>query len=155
MVSLAKALIERPSLAKHEELTTAYQYLAQHADEIDDALDYVNRGRELSRSTGRSCAGFDLMELPLRLERGQGAEFRRLIEHLQAAHGQEPGVGETLVRLLSQWGLVRPDGTVAIPVPRPSESSIVVPGAESERGKIWTPGSPQEPGGGQKLWTPG
>ena len=64
---------------------------------------------------------------------------------------EEPGVAETLTRMLIDVGLLRPDGSPAfgrhVHAPDYADES---PAAEPA--KLWTPES--EAGGGGKLWTP-
>ena len=100
------------------------------------------------------------MELPVRLERGQGAELGHLVNHIQRDHIREPGIAEALMQFLVEIGAIRPAGTAAVPAGPPpgaaEQPGIVVPGAPGgEAGKIWTPDS--QSGGGAKpgkLWTP-
>ena len=73
------------------------------------------------------------MELSLHMERGEGQDVVRLIEHIQTAHIREPGVASSLVQFLVQMGMVRPDGTMVEP-PGEEESAIATPA-----GKLWTP----------------
>lgn len=156
----AQALVDRPQAGRPEERETAYRLLAQRARDPERALDYLDRGRKEAVAAGRSCAPFDLMELPVRLERGQAPELGHLVNHLQRVHIREPGVAEALTQFLVEIGAIRPDGTAAIPMraaPGAEEQGgIVVPGGPgAEAGKIWTPDS--ETGGGAKsgkLWTP-
>ena len=68
---------------------------------------------------------------------------------------REPGVAQALFQILSEAGIIGPDGRPTAAAERDAPG-IVVPGAAAaEPGKIWTPGSDQ-PGGAKKsaLWTP-
>ena len=105
------------------------------------------------RRSSRS-ASWDLMELSLRFAERNGQEAMRLIEHIQERHIEEPGVGETLTRMLIDVGLLRPDGTPAFGPDggRAGDGRGRAPAAEP--GGLWTPDSAQPGGGGGKLWTP-
>ena len=105
-------------------------------------------------------ANWDLLELSLRFERMESAEITRLMSHIESQHGREPGVIEALTQMLVQMGVLRPDGTPAMPQgpPPAAAPSIVVPGGQPEEpGKIWTPdgSSGSSEGEKPKLWTPG
>jgi hypothetical protein len=109
---------------------------------------------------GGSCANWDLLELSLRFERMEGPEIARLMSHIESRHGREPGVLEALTRMLVQMGVLRPDGSPAMPpgAPPATEPSIIVPGDQAEEpGAIWTPdgSSGRSEGEKPKLWTPG
>lgn len=153
----AQALIDRPQAGTPDERDTAYRLLMQHEKDSQRALALLDRGRKESVAAGRSCAGYDLMELPVRLSRGEVHDLTRLVTHLQREHMGEPGVGQALAQFLMEIGAMRPDGTPAMPAAAPQEQGgLIVPDAVgAEPGKIWTPGD--EVGGGKsgKLWTPG
>lgn len=150
---LAHAVASRPALAHQREMIPAYRYLAETAPDASQALDYIERGRKVSLETGDSCASWDFLEVSVRLERGEGEEFQRLVNHLQSQHIREPGVAQALHRMLVELGLIRPEGAAAPPAAE--EPSIVVPGSSSgEAGKLWTPDSPGPTGQKSKLWTP-
>ena len=53
------------------------------------------------------------MELSLRFGQGDVAEAMRLMQHIESRHIKEPGVAESLTRLLINAGLLNPDGTPA------------------------------------------
>jgi hypothetical protein len=155
MIRLARAIIQRPSLAeKHEERQQAFALLARQAVDTAESLAYLDKGRQASAALGRSCASWDLMELNLRFEMREGAEVSRLLTHLQTRHLREPGVAEALSRWLMSIGAIRPDGTPAVPLNQ-AAAGLTAPGqAAAEPGKIWTPDSAALPGEKPKLWTP-
>ncbi len=157
--ALGQAVVDRPSLAGRDEQFSAYRLLAQWGQDLNRRLEYIDRGRKATEAIGRSSASWDLLELSLRVERGEANEFGRVMEHIHTQHIREPGVAHSLQGLLVQMGLMRPDGSPAMPaMPAAAEEpSIVVPGAQAggESGKLWTPDSPGGGGSGGKLWTPG
>ena len=89
--------------------------LAQMEDDPQRALDYVMEGRKAARAAGQSCAVWDLMEFGMRVARMEPNEARRLLEHLQRQHSTEPGVPETIARMLLEMGIIGPDGRPAMP----------------------------------------
>ncbi|MHC4406794.1 MAG: hypothetical protein ACYTG0_44805, partial [Planctomycetota bacterium] len=115
-------------------------------------------GRQLARQAGGSCAQWDLLELPIRMEQQEAEEASRLFGHLRNEHGNEPGVARALTEFLVAAGMLRPDGT-PIPdheAPSAEEPPLAMPGQEAaEPGKLWTPESQKPPGEKPKIWTPG
>ncbi|MHB8897766.1 MAG: hypothetical protein ACYC6Y_03360 [Thermoguttaceae bacterium] len=155
-----RELIGRESLAGRDERLQAYRLLARMTENSDEAIDLIELGRQATVARGGSCAGWDLQEIPLRMERMEGPEVARLMSHIESRHGREPAVLESLTRMLMQMGVLRPDGTPAMPIgpQQAAEPSILVPGGASEEpGKLWTPdGASGRPEGEKpKLWTPG
>lgn len=153
----SQAVVDRPQVGRPEEREMAYRLLAQREKDLDKAVGYLDQGRKEAVAGARSCATFDLMELPLRLQQGAGSDLGHLVNHLQREHLREPGVAEALAQFLVEIGAIRPDGTAApMRAPAAEQPGIVVPGAEADAaGKIWTPDS-QTPGGAKsgKIWTP-
>jgi hypothetical protein len=150
----AKAILDRPSLAESEERLHAYATLARNEEDLSRALDYVDQGRRAAEAKKESSATWDLMELSLRFAAQDGKESMRLIQHLHDKHIEEPGVGETLTRMLVEVGLLRPDGTPALGPDGPA-SAMAAEAPASESSGLWTPDSAESSGGGGgKLWTP-
>jgi hypothetical protein len=154
MRKFAEAVVARPSFADRDEQLDAYATLARTEENIARALEYIDAGRRATETKKRSSGSWDLMELSLRFAQHNGQEAMRLIEHLQKHHLEEPGVAETLTRMLIDVGLLRPDGTPAIG-PEMGEAGMAEEPAAAEPGKLWTPDSAEPSGGGGKLWTPG
>jgi hypothetical protein len=149
----AKAIVERPGFSGKEEQLRAYHILARGAEDSDRALQYLQQGRQAAEAMGQSSASWDLFELAIQFKRRDGRESMRLIDHIQRQHLEEPGVSESLTRMLIQVGLLRPDGT-----PAPISEQRAAPLAEQadlapEPGKLWTPDS-QQPAGKGKIWVP-
>ncbi len=155
-----RELVGRETLSSRDERLQAYRLLARMTDDPDEAIALIEAGRRATVERGGSCANWDLLELSLRFERMESAEISRLMSHIESQHGREPGVIEALTQMLVQMGVLRPDGTPAMPMGAPptEDPSIVVPGGEAEEpGKIWTPdgSSGSSEGEKPKLWTPG
>lgn len=158
ITKFARSLVDRPSMVGREEQFHAYMILARTAEEPEKGLEYVNRGRQAAEGAGQSSAPWDLLELSFRFQRGEGPEAVRLIEHLQRQHIREPGVAQALTDLLMQVGVIRPDGSFAMPTGPAAEErpGIMVPGEETaEPGKIWTPEGQAPQGEKPKIWMPG
>jgi hypothetical protein len=155
---LARAVADRPGFAGRPERLDALGTLARSAENIEEALSSIEEGRRVAIAAGKSCAPWDMLEVPFRFGRGQPAEAVRLVQHLQQRHIQEPGVAQALTQLLVELGLLHPDGT---PVARPDAAAPLAAGPMADQrpadepGRLWTPDSGAAPGGGGKLWTPG
>jgi hypothetical protein len=155
--SLAKEIVKRTSLAGRAEVADAYGVLISLAPNADSALQLVEPARAAAQRAKQSTASWDLTELRIRLERGDGPEVMRLLQHLQREHGKEPGVAEALFQLLYQYGLIDEYGQPAASLQSQPSSSIVMPGSASPS-KILVPGGETAPvGEGSKpvIWTPG
>jgi hypothetical protein len=152
VVKFGKEIIDRPSFADRKERALAYMTLARMEDDLDRALTYVDAGRMATESTGKSHATWDLEELSLRFARQDIPEALQLIRHIENTHINEPNVSLILTQILVEAGLLRPDGTPAIPTGRPEAEMAASGAAANEPGKLWTPGS--ESSGGGKLWVP-
>jgi hypothetical protein len=152
----ARAILARYSFAERPERFQAHSVLAQTAENPEQALAHIEEGRAATLAAGRSCASWDLMELPFRFALGHAREAMGLVQHVQQRHIEEPGVGQALTQLLVEVGILRPDGTPAMPMGRQPGGPAAMPEPAAEAGRLWTPGS-DEPGtgGGGKLWTPG
>ena len=102
--------------------------LARMEDDLDRALTYVEAGRGDTDRTGKSHATWDLEELSLRFARQDIPEALQLLRHIEATHINEPNVSLILTQILVEAGLLRPDGTPAIPAGRP-EAEMAPAGA--------------------------
>jgi hypothetical protein len=78
----------------------------------------------------------------------------QLIRHIENTHINEPNVSLILTQILVEAGLLRPDGTPAIPTSCVAyEQEVPAEPSETESGKLWTPGG-EATGGDGKLWVP-
>ena len=156
-------ILARPTFQGKEEESEVLGRLCHLETDAEKRLVYVERGRKNVADAKKSCAMWDLLELPIRLERNETEEMGRLVQHLQAKHMNEPGVADALVEFLVQIGAIRPDGTPAGMPPAGMPPAGAAPqeplGAQPEpdAGKLWTPDGESGGGGGDKpsLWTPG
>jgi len=154
---LGREWTQRPSFATDPNRLFVYHQLAQSASTPDEALQYIAAGRQALPESGRgACAAWDLMELPVRITQQHGQAAVELIQHIAQNHMKEPGVQEAFAQTLMQFGLLGPDGRVAMPTAGMGDGAGETPDGEpasGQAGTIWTPGSDQ-PGGEKKLWTP-
>ena len=149
------AIVQRPSFADRPERMQAFSMLARTADSIDQALAHVEEGRRAALADGKSCASWDLLELTFRFGHAHANEAMALVQHIQQRHMKEQGVAERLMQILVDVGLLRPDGTPAVPAGRREVAAETAPPA-ADPNRIWTPGGePSGGGGGGKIWTPG
>ena len=154
----ARQIVDRPGLAGRQDQLRAFAMLARTSEDREESLSYVERGRQAALAAGQSSASWDLLELSFRFQGREVAEISRLMEHIQREHFEEPGVAEALGDLLVRVGILRPDGTPAVPEgpPADEQAAVVVPGDPvAEPGELWTPDSQKPPGEKPKIWTPG
>src|SRR5207248_2178116 len=70
----AQAIIARPSFASRPEREEAYRVLVESAESLDESLKTIDEARRQAIAAGKSCALWDLLELPLRFNQGDGNE---------------------------------------------------------------------------------
>jgi hypothetical protein len=145
----ATAIVARPSFATRPERVEAYRVLVESARSVGEGLKAIEDARREALEAKQSCAVWDLMELSLRFGQGNANEAMRLMQHIETRHIKEPGVAQSLTRMLINAGLLNPDGS---PVAMPPGAEAVP--AAAEQSKLWTPGG-ETAGSGGKLWTPG
>ncbi len=150
-------LVSRPGIKGKVDFADVYELMSRLAGSSDEAIDYIRKAQEVAVAAGESPARYLMAEIPLRLERREVDEFRRLFERLSSKHIKEPGVAQALQQLLYQLGILRPDGSMAAPGPAPGAPAAAATPASG----LWTPdqGAPAAAapaaGGKSKLWVPG
>ncbi len=156
MKRLAEEVIRRPSLENEPnkiDKAEAHGLLAEIAEDSAERMRHISSARQVAEKRGESSAPWDLSELAVALEQGDEENFQRLLAHIRDQHLQEPGVGEALMNLLAQAGLI-PAGGAGMP----PEMAMAGAPPPSPAAKIWTPGGDAPaPAGGKKsvIWTPG
>jgi tetratricopeptide (TPR) repeat protein len=159
----AAAVVERPSLKDKADIAAAWSNLSTLEEDPNKALEYIGKARAAAAAAGKSCARWDITELAMRLERGDDRGSGELLQHIETKHANEPGVGQALMQMLYQAGLIGPDGRPRGLPPGAGQATapgIVVPGSSSaaaaqESSGIWTPGSEAAAAGKKSaLWTP-
>lgn len=155
VVKLGQELLQRPSLTTGPNSVSPEEICGQIAELSEDtriALEWNAQAREFALAAGSSCAGNDLFELYLRVNRGEPEDTVRLLQHLMDKHHSEPGVRNAVAQVLYETGLMNQDGTMV----RGGEQAIVTPDGGAEPGKIWTPEAEAAAasGGQSKIWLP-
>ncbi|HAY82323.1 MAG TPA: hypothetical protein DCY79_21155, partial [Planctomycetaceae bacterium] len=153
-----EAILQRDSFDGGLSRPDVYMALTRTAADPDEVLEWIAAGRQASEAESQSPAQWYIMELPIRLQRGEVERFQQLMETLRANHFGEPGVAEQVFQLLMRLGIIGPDGQPAQgPPPTADASGGEPPAAAQEGGGLWTPDSDKPPQGGQesKLWVPG
>jgi hypothetical protein len=155
---IASEVVARPSLEKAVDKAEAYGVLAQLESDPKRALEYIEQARRSAEAAGSSSGPWDIAELTLRIGSGEIQEAERLLQHIQREHIREPGIAQALYQVLTDAGIIGPDGRPTAAPAAAAAPGIVVPGAAAtaEPGKIWTPGNEPAAGGGKKsaLWVP-
>ena len=155
---LAPEVAERPSLDGKIDKSEVYGLLAQIEPDSSKVVALLNQARTAAEAAGKSTAPWDLTELAMRIGEGEVAEADKLLHHIRDEHIREPGVAQALFQILSDAGIIGPDGKPAVPGGGAGEASPLASQAApaAEAGKIWTPGGDEPSGGGKKsgIWTP-
>jgi tetratricopeptide (TPR) repeat protein len=167
VLKMGREVIERPSLDKVANKEDVFEILSRQSADPVETLDLLTKAQEWATARGRSPARFILQEIPLRLLRGEQAEFTRIMETLRAKHMNEPGIAQGLYMMLAQLGLIRPQGGAMPPgaggpgagMGGPGMGAAAMPAAApAASGGLWTPGqaaAPAADAGKSKLWLPG
>ena len=120
-----------------------YGILAQIEPDTEQALGYLDKARKAAEAAKTSTAPWDLAELAMRIARGDVAEADRLLQHIRDQHIREPGVAQALFQILTEAGIIGPDGrptAAAAAAAQREPAGIVVPGAAAaEAGKNLDP----------------
>jgi len=154
---LAEQIVARENLRDSRHGVEALSILARSEKESGRRLALIEQGRTIAEAQHESTAPWDLRELMVRIDRGEGREIKRVFEHLLAEHRYEPGVMESLQQVMVATGMIRPAArTAGGPVPEVVETMVSPTSTAEETSKIWTPdqqpGSRDEP---KTIWTPG
>lgn len=152
--NLGQELLARENLHEQIDIGDVYSDLIDAENDPDVALDSIAQARTHSEAAGQSCARWDLIELSVQLGEGRSAEVKQLLEHVRLEHLKEPGVMESLTRLLMEAGVIGPDGIPAGPPPESALAAAAPAGLSDD--EIWTPGGGGETEGQEKkIWLPG
>jgi hypothetical protein len=156
--AMAREIVGRESLQKHNDRVSALGMLAEAELDADRRLALIDEARSNAEANDESSAPWDLRELVERIRRGEVEEIQRLASHIVTAHRGEAGVEQKLFEILNAAGLVRPSGAPVGAAAGAPQGLAVPATAGSEPGKIWTPDQETESAqGGKKpgIWTPG
>lgn len=149
-----KEILNRPEMAKKMDLAEVYEALLSVSTDTKEALHYIESGRRMSMSKGKSPAPWYLLELQVHLSQYEPHEANRVIK-LLSRHSQEPGIQQALYQVLVRYGIISPDGRPRdLPAggePMQEEPAMAGPAKPAE---LWTPESGDQKQE-SKLWLPG
>jgi hypothetical protein len=163
--NFAKEMLTRgPTDAKFGKLELC-GLLARLAANSEEALKYVLEGQAAATAAGKSPAELLLQELPIRIERGETEELKRIVQTIETKHMREPGIAQAYVQMLVQYGLITPEQLAQMGMlgpamggpPRRGPGAMPAPAAAAPAaGGVWSPeAAAPAPAGKSKLWLPG
>jgi hypothetical protein len=162
IVKMGHELTKRESLAQKINMAEIYARLAKYTLDRDRAIDLILEAQQFETARGESPARWKVSELGMRLATGDSTGAQQLLNSIQAQHMNEPGIPQMLVQMLSQFGLIRPDGRPVSGPPTEAPGLAGGPGdmlggpMEPAAGPPAIAGAAAEPTGGKgKLWLPG
>jgi hypothetical protein len=160
---VAQEAVRRPSVATYIPPAEAYRRLIAAEDDDQRALALIDEARQHAESAGESTAKWDLAELELHIDSGNGERAQAMLATIEQKHLDDPQVAAAVYRLLYETGVISPDELMSQPPLHqhaephaPAIAGAVAAATPPESSNvIWTPGS-DRPAGGKKssLWTP-
>lgn len=162
----ALALLARQDPAP-EDRYEALAFLEERAEGTVRKLELLAEMRAIATAMKAGDGMLDVLELRLRLQRGDQADVMRLLEHLRRDHGRDARIMEAVAGVLMEAGIDLPGLAAAraggaSPGPTAAGPTGGMPGAPGgaapAAGGLWTPGGGQSaaPQGEKKtIWTPG
>ncbi|NLE40177.1 MAG: hypothetical protein GX621_19355 [Pirellulaceae bacterium] len=160
---LAAEVVERPGIAAEvkERTLVTMTHLASDAEQV---MEFIEAGRSLAESVGKSSAAWDLCELRFRLTSGDAQQAKGVFDHLVSEHLREPGIADAIRQLMIDLGLVDEQGRwlgrregapneLDEPYSESLDQPFAEPSAEPSSG-LWTPDGERASGETPKLWTP-
>jgi hypothetical protein len=158
---VAQEAVRRPSVAASIQPAEAYRRLIAAEDDDERALSLIAEARERAEAAGESTAQWDLAELELHIENGNGEAAQSMLARIEQKHLDDPQVAAAVYRLLYETGVISPQEMMGQPHQHahdhvPALSGAVPAAAPQDSGsRIWTPDS-DRPAAGKKssLWTP-
>ncbi|MFM8891158.1 MAG: hypothetical protein ACKOTB_05965, partial [Planctomycetia bacterium] len=158
----ASAILARTDVAP-EDRWEALGILEERAEGSVRKLELIAEMRKVAAEMKASDGMLDVLELRLRLQRGDQAETMGLLEHLRRDHARDARVMEAVAGVLMEAGIDLP-GLAAQRTAGGAPPHAVGGAATSGQagggaaGGLWTPGgaAAQPPAGEKKtIWTPG
>lgn len=158
----ADAMLARTGVAP-EDRWEALGILEERAEGSVRKLELVAEMRKVAAEMKAGDGMLDVLELRLRLQRGDQPETMRLLEHLRREHARDARVMEAVAGVLMEAGIDLPglaaarSGGASAP---PSTAGHAAAGQAggSAGGGLWTPGggaAPPPAGEKKTIWTPG
>lgn len=155
---LAATALAARSDATPEDRWAALGVLEERAPTSVRRLEIIGELRRIAAALKANDGMLDVAEVRVRLQRGDQAEFVRLLEHMRRDHGRDPQVLQAFAEVLAEAGIDL-SALAAAGGGAPRAAPAVTGTAAPEAGGIWTPGGSarQDPPSGEKkvIWTPG
>ena len=151
---VAEALLTREGITDADRWQ-AYGVLETRARSTVQRLEILKKIRALASAVKADEGMLDVGELRIHLQRGDQAEFTRVLEHIRRHHGQNPRVANGVAQVLMEAG-IDVNALAAAGGMQPAAGGGGAPAAAEQPGKLWTPGSEPSGGSGEKpaIWTP-
>lgn len=143
----ATAIVGRDDLAP-EDRWEALGFLEQRATASPRKLELIAEMRKIAAAMKAGDGMLDVLELRLRLQRGDQTDTMRLLEHLRRDHSRDTRVMEALAGVLMEAGIDLP----GLAAGRGGGPATTVAGGPTAG---MTAGSSAPPAAGGGLWTPG
>ena len=166
VILAAEEVISREEKPENISLAEVYGSLLPTKQTNQERLELMTKAQQAATSQGLSPAIWLLRELPLQLMEGNSNRGREIIEKIQADHLQEPGIQDQFYTLLTQLGLIQPQGMPGMPGMPPAAAAgpavggnVAAAGQPPAAGEVWTPQSnpspPPQDDDKPSLWVPG
>ena len=155
--AICNEVLKRDSLEEKIDKSSVYLMLARMQPDLDDAVQMIQKARNICINKKVSPARTLIAELEARLERGDVQRAPDLIREIESKYVREPGVANELMRVLVRFGIIDPRGVPGEAMPEPVAEQA--PPAESNY--VWTPDGGNPPAAGdkpaeeKKIWVPG
>lgn len=153
---VAEALLTRDGITDADRWQ-AYGVLETRARSTVQRLEILKKIRALASAVKADEGMLDVGELRIHLQRGDQAEFTRVLEHIRRHHGQNPRVANGVAQVLMEAGIdVNALAAAGGMQPAAAGGGGAAAAPSEQTGKLWTPGSEPSGGSGEKpaIWTP-
>ena len=155
------AALAAEAVCGHPDATPADRWealglLEERAESSVRKLEIIAELRGIAKELRSNDGMLDVLELRVRLQRGDEADIVRLLEHVRREHGRDQQVIQAFAEVLMEAGVdLSALAGRAAPGGAGGPTAAAVPAAAP--GKLWTPGGSEPSGGGEKkvIWTPG
>ena len=153
---LAPEILRRPQLHSTVNLYTVCHTAAMEAPDFAAASALLADARRLVSTDLIPEGIWDVLEFEAALDFLEEQQIEGLFARAAEAANANEDVARVFVRVLSDRGLITPDGRLRMPMPAQGsqQAGMAVPPSAQEPPKIWTPESEAAQQGKGKIWTP-
>jgi hypothetical protein len=156
VLQLGREVIRRESLRARDPglVISALEVLSELEPHTDRQLECLEQARTLADANGQVLVSHALIELRIRLDRGEAEGARRVAEHIMTNYSDDVDVMAACLRLLQRYGVMQAeeDSSATQVYPR----AVPPPGrTTSDAPRIWTPDQQRAARGQKTIWTPG